>query len=615
VSKKILVGVALLAACATSAYGSTCPTTNVVQNPPLFQWTHHPVSGSNPEEYFSGTLEMGQATFNIGGGTVTTRAYRQEGGAFSIPGPTLLMSPGNKYVLRFRNLLPFEPLNPEHNVFKDPNVTNLHTHGVHISGETPADDVTRFFEGQFGGDFAYEILPDHMGGTYWYHAHHHGSTFLQVSSGAFGLLLIDDSLDNVPANVATMTERHLIAAFLDPSVAGTGGDTLITGTLSPTWTLNGTVAGNVCMPPNTWQHWRLLLADRDAKAKTVTVGAGCEVALMARDGVWRTEVPKVLPTNSLSLTGASRADLAVRCSADSTIRVGSTVVGNIFVDGTADPLPHPWAADGSSTWLSQRPTYLRDLRGEAPVNTETVNMGARTINGSKFDENVPTFSLPASGVQEWTLKGATNHPFHLHVYHVQVQSTCGDFEGGEYYDTVAQNCTIRFDLSPATSTVYDGRTTMHCHILEHEDQGAMGWLDVIGGLAPPAYPADGGIPAPYSDYYPLGGGGTPPTAVQVRSITVSVVGIGGGNKIGRALVVVEDDQGGLVSGAVVSGEFTGTIVETVTASDPTDANGLTVIDTTGSAKGSVSVTFCVTAISHPTLEDFSAPPGTVCGSS
>jgi hypothetical protein len=370
-------------------------------------------------------------------------------------------------------------------------------------------------------------------------------------------------------------------------------------------------------------------------------------------------------------------------------------------------LPHPFAADGTSTWASQRPGYLRDLRAESPVGTETVNMGARTINGSKFDMDLPTFTIPASGVQEWTLKGALNHPFHLHVYHVQIQGSCGEFEDGEYYDVVAQNCRIRFDLSPATATVYDGRTIMHCHILEHEDQGAMGWMDVVGGMGPPSFPADSSLPAPYSAYYPLGGGAPPAapsglvattisqsqidldwldnsadetgfeiersldgagfgpltsvganvtsypdiglsaattyfyrvravngagssafsntasattsgggtaTSVQVGSITVTTVGIGGGNKIGRAEVVVEDDQGGLVAGAVVSGEFTGTIVETVSASDPTDANGLTVIDTAGSAKGSVSVTFCVTAITHPTLTDFSAPPGTVCGS-
>lgn len=27
------------------------------------------------------------------------------------------------------------------NTMKDPNTTNIHTHGLHISGESPADDV------------------------------------------------------------------------------------------------------------------------------------------------------------------------------------------------------------------------------------------------------------------------------------------------------------------------------------------------------------------------------------------------------------------------------------------------------------------------------------------
>ena len=247
---------------------------------------------------------------------------------------------------------------------------------------------------------------------------------------------------------------------------------------------------------------------------------------------------------------------------------------------------------------------------------------------------------------------------------------------------------------------------MHCHILEHEDQGAMGWADVIGGFGPPSFPQDGDISPPYSAYNSLDPG-TPPaaptglvanatsssainldwldnstdedsfeierspdgtsfsglnfvgadvttytdtnldaettyfyrvraanasgvsaysnvasattdpigqaTSVQVSSIIVSTPGIGQGFKIGRAEVVVEDDQGGLVSGAVVSGEFTGTFVETITASDPTDANGLTIMDTAGSAKGNLTVTFCVTGITHPTLQDFAAQPGAVCG--
>jgi FtsP/CotA-like multicopper oxidase with cupredoxin domain len=490
----------------TSAMASPCPGANVVTDPEEFQWTYHPATANNPEPYYSGVMEVGEATFTIGGETLTTRAYRQAGGSYSIPGPTMRVAPGNKYVLSFHNLLPYEAPSPDKNVFKDPNISNLHTHGLHISGESPGDDVTRSFEGGFGGDFVYDIPADHMGGTYWYHAHHHGSTFLQVSGGMFGLLIVDDANDGIPDPVAAMEERQIILGFLDPAAAGAGGDTLMSGTLSPTWTVNGLVEGNICMPPDTWQHWRVLLADRDARAKTIEFGPECEVMVLARDGVWRTVAPKDLTTNGLSITGASRADFAVRTTGDSWLAVDGTVVANIYADGSVDPLPHPFDDDGVSTWSALRPDYLRDLRGETDVNFESVSMGARTINGSKFDMYVPTFSIPATQVQEWSVSGAVNHPFHLHVYHVQALADDKDFEAGEYYDVIASKMSVRFDLNQLTTSPYDGRTILHCHILGHEDRGAMGWMDVIGGAGPPTFPADDDLAVPFSEYYSLAGG-------------------------------------------------------------------------------------------------------------
>jgi len=485
------------------SFGQTCSNANTIVDPEQFVWTE---VGLAADHHF-GVMEIAAETITVGNDTIDTRIYRQAGGSNSIPGPTLVMHPGEKYVLSFHNLLPYEQRVAEHNVFKDPNISNLHTHGLHISGESPGDDVTRNFAGGEGGDFVYDIPADHMGGTFWYHAHHHGSTFLQVSAGAFGLIVIDDSADgNIPQNVRDMEERQLVVAFLDPDVAGTGGDTLISGTLSPTWTVNGKVNGDLCMPQDTWQHWRLLLADRDAKPKTVSVGSGCEVALLARDGVWRTEAPKQLTSNSLDLTGASRADLAVRCDSNSSISVAGQSVANIVINsGPENQGAHPFVAGSQdnyeATWSADRPDYLRDLRGiSSGINTESVNMGARTVNGSKFDINSATFTLPATEVQDWTLKGARNHPFHLHVYHVQVQGNCGAFEDGEYYDVIAGNCNIRFDLNASTTTPYDGRTIMHCHILEHEDQGAMGWLDVQGGSTEPTFPGGYG----YSELYALG---------------------------------------------------------------------------------------------------------------
>ena len=508
-----------------------------------------------------------------------------------------------------------------------------------------------------------------------------------------------------------MEEKTLTIAYLDPSVAGRGGDALVSGTLDPGWTVNGKVTGDICMPANTWQHWRILLADANAIPKTLSIGEQCEVALMARDGVWRTMVPKELTTNSLSLTGASRADLAIRCSGDASISVGSTQVANIYTDGTPDATVHPYAQDGVSQWASFRPAYLRDLRGATVSNFERINMGARTVNGTKFDADVPNLTTTADGVQEWNVKGAGNHPFHLHVYHFQAQSACGDYEAGEYYDVMASSCTVRFDLNPQTSTIFAGRTIMHCHILEHEDQGAMGWMNVIGGEPAPTFPTDGDVTTIYDKLYSLGGGTTPTvpaspsslvaiatsssvinlswqdnasdeanfqlerstdgvnfsviatpmanntvyadsglsaettynyritaqnvagssaysniatvttdapaapgTKVVVGTITVGTSSAGAGSKYGTATIVVTGELGNLVAGATVQGEFSGSITEVISSSPATDSNGQTSVTTSQTGKGKFSLSFCVTAISHPTLQDLVAAPGVSCGS-
>lgn len=472
-----------------SAQASTCPTTDVIQDPAAFVWT-------DAGGYYEGTLEIGAANFTFNNGeSLTTRAYRQADGNYSIPGPTMYMTPGNTYVLTFKNNLPYSEHSMVENDLKDPDISNIHTHGLHVSGETPADDVTRHINGGYCGDYVYPLEDTHMGGTLWYHAHHHGSTWLQVAGGTFGMLIINDSADGIPPGVADMEERLLAIGFLEPGrVAGNGGDTLISGTLQSTWTVNGEVAGNLCTPIGEWQHWRVLIADPDARMKTVTVGSACEAVLLARDGVWRTVAPKALPGNTIELTGASRADLAVRCSADSTIKVDNTVVANIFADAAlptnSSVGPYSGGATGTN-WSAIRPNYLRDLREESPAFTGKISMGARSVNGEKFDAYIPAFFIDKAGIQEWSIQGATNHPFHLHVYHQQVQQDCGGaFESGEYYDTIAGSCTVRLEVNPATQTAYDGRTIMHCHILEHEDQGAMIWANTtLGGFGPPTLPS------------------------------------------------------------------------------------------------------------------------------
>ena len=101
----------------------------------------------------------------------------------------------------------------------------------------------------------------------------------------------------------------------------------------------------------------------------------------------------------------------------------------------------------------------------------------------------------------------------------------------------------------------------------------------------------------------------PGSSLTVVSVVVSTDGIGGGQKVGRADVIVEDENGNRIAGAAVSGDFTGTFTESV--GGPTDANGLAVLTTSGSAKGRVSVTFCATSV---TLSGYNSFTGSVCGS-
>ena len=115
-------------------------------------------------------------------------------------GPTIRLKPGETVRATLSNQLPTEPcVSPEGtpNIPNCFNTTNLHSHGLHVTPTGNGDNV--MLEVRPGETFQYEYnLPfDHPAGTFWYHAHRHGSTALQVSSGMAGALIIEG--DRLPA--------------------------------------------------------------------------------------------------------------------------------------------------------------------------------------------------------------------------------------------------------------------------------------------------------------------------------------------------------------------------------------------------------------------------------
>ena len=76
------------------------------------------------------------------------------------------------------------------NVLRHPNTTNIHTHGLHVSSMAPGDDPFQIIAPGSELTSHFQIPAYHMGGTHWYHPHHHGSTALQTGGGAHGIIIV-----------------------------------------------------------------------------------------------------------------------------------------------------------------------------------------------------------------------------------------------------------------------------------------------------------------------------------------------------------------------------------------------------------------------------------------
>lgn len=91
-----------------------------------------------------------------------------------------------------------------------------------------------------------------------------------------------------------------------------------------------------------------------------------------------------------------------------------------------------------------------------------------------------------------------------------------------------------------------------------------------------------------------GGGGGDPTDVHVDSITPTNVNQGKGSKSAPATVVIRDDQGGVVSGAIVTVTFTGDV--SATMSGVTGGDGAVTFEPAGAQKGKFRWQVCVTDV-------------------
>lgn len=371
------------------------------------------------------------------------------------PGPLIRLVPGNVYKMTLRNADSEKP-------------TNLHTHGLHIVGSGNGDDVTRIVNGGNCLDYTWNITKDHPGGTHWYHAHFHTLTEQQVGGGAFGMLIVEDSQLLNPT-LPAWTQNELLLQISVSSLT----DEMVT---------NGRTNEVIDIAVNQWYRLRVSIVNVNAIPYNFTFDDQdmCDIHKVANDGVWRSTVPG--PTSNVwELTGASRADFAIRCNvSDELVPLlyrNDEQVAQLWVTSEV-VTPH-----AMQDWIPNRPYSIKDMSNETvpDANKFSVSLGFDYVNNEQWNATVPLATIAWDQVHEWTLYQTKLHPFHLHMYHLQIVGGCGSHQDGEFYDTISapDGCTVRFRTADIGQ-----RCVLHCHVLSHEDNGSMSWVNVTGANMP-----------------------------------------------------------------------------------------------------------------------------------
>mmetsp|Transcript_51951 Transcript_51951/g.125252 ORF Transcript_51951/g.125252 Transcript_51951/m.125252 type:complete len:544 (+) Transcript_51951:357-1988(+) len=476
--------------------------------------TEPPVVSSTEDGFLNITLSLEETLVEINDKlTIRTRAYNG-----TIPGPTLRVKPGDTLNIRFLNLLQDQGVPYRHNTISAPDESNLHFHGLYVSGELPSDDTTVVVKAN-GDSFEYTTtIPSvHHPGTHWIHPHRHASTTLQVGGGAAAAIIVEDvDPANIPTDeesipeiyTSTLSTRQIVMV-VQPlltrqmrGVAEESNDSVfqIDGEEENYWLVNGQIQPNIVdVSPTEWTRLRIVYAAWSNEHLQIQI-PGCELQLIAKDGVYLPTIPRQIEETNVPAGG--RADIMVQCP--DPVRTYPILQRNPFNDGngqfvtianiitTSSSSEEGDAGDDLSppvlpTFGVTYPDYLQDLRDqpvEPGCSCTTIvggrgGRGGRGINGFAFSEDHTTHFYKIGEIAERTIR-ADNHPYHQHVYPFQIQSgfsssdTSDDgnyVQVGDWHDTIEGPGTGVIRYKPQR---FDGKIMLHCHRLDHEDEGMMG---------------------------------------------------------------------------------------------------------------------------------------------
>ncbi len=340
-----------------------------------------------------------------------------------------------------------------------------------------------------GGSFTYAFPIVQRAGTYFYHAHAHMLTAKQVYKGFAGLFIIDDDNEiplglprnnfDIPLVIQDRRSADQPQFTYSPTVMEK-----MTGYLGDIVLVNGT-------PDAYFEVSRMLYRFRlvnGSNARVYKIGFADNHAfhIVATDGGLKDQAVSV---TSFFFSPGERVDILMDFSSYS---LGQSVVLKSlpFTNGGGtqglDLNIIRFDVTGSQNSGGIVPTTLPAITYYNPSDvvrtrsftlTMTMGGGAR-INNRTYDLNRIDEEVPGNQLEEWRIVNGTTefHPMHVHGVLFQVLSRNGittlpPSDRG-WKDTVLVNPseTVRVLVK---FTNYNGIYLLHCHNLEHEDDGMM----------------------------------------------------------------------------------------------------------------------------------------------
>ncbi|MFF1445794.1 multicopper oxidase family protein [Streptomyces sp. NPDC058295] len=419
------------------------------------------------------TLEAKTGTSEVlSGVTSTTAGYNQ-----SFLGPTMKWTKGDTVLLNITNSLSEE--------------TTVHFHGAHVPAEMDGGPQNAFAAGASWAP-TFTVLDEAK--TLWYHPHALGTTAKQATHGLAGMIIVEDDSTASAALPSDYGVDDIPLVFQCLAVDSAGDikydqTGYLSSGLSFPVLVNGTNVDDTTLTfgaTKTRNRFRALNAS-PSDIITLQRSDGGKLIQIATDQGYLTEPTSV---DTIRLVAGARAEFVMDVTEDVTLQV---VITTGWIRGGSGTFDFLTVAAGGTDTPSDLPSSLSTIEryDTSAFTARTItlsNTGATMkINGSAglTMSSMAMISTTLGAKEIWTITNASQleHSFHLHDVPYQLVSVNGEDPTGVqlgWYDTfeVVGGGTIQIAMEFTDFADDTYMYMLHCHLLQHEDEGMMASLMV-----------------------------------------------------------------------------------------------------------------------------------------